>query len=286
MLDVLENRCRAGEQTGEKDRQVRQIETWSFVEVLVENTRLREEMRRLQADLGCICQVIASGEVGASLAHEMKQPIAAAVSNAEACLEWLARDEPDLTEMREAAREMVKESRRAAEIMTRTLSLFKREEVAREVLDLNEVIADTVLLIREEVQRYSISVRTELDAGLPRISANFIQLQQVLMNLMMNGIEAMKDRGGELTVRSKSTEDGQVLTAVSDVGGGLPAEGTEHIFEAFFTTKPEGTGLGLSISRTIIESHDGRLWASANAGRGATFQFTLPTRGRVRSRPA
>jgi signal transduction histidine kinase len=264
--------------TGDKDQELRPIEVRAFAEVLLENARLREEMRRLQADLAYVNRGIAPGELAASLAHEIKQPIAAAVSNAEACLQWLSRDQPDLAEMREAATEMVKESRRAAEIMSRIRSLFKKEAITREALDLNQAIIDTVFLIREDADRHRIPVRTELDAELPRVSADSVQLQQVLINLMVNAIEAMEDMGGELTVRSKRSEGGQVLIAVSDLGFGLPAEGIEHIFKAFYTTKPKGTGLGQSISRTIIESHGGRLWATANAGRGATFQFTLPAR--------
>jgi signal transduction histidine kinase len=264
--------------TGNKDQELRPIEVRAFAEVLLENARLREEMRRLQADLAYVNRGIAPGELAASLAHEIKQPIAAAVSNAEACLQWLSRDQPDLEEMREAATEMVKEARRAAEIMSRIRSLFKKEAIARDALDLNQAIIDTVFLIRQDADRHRIAVRTELDSELPRISADSVQMQQVLINLMVNAIEAMEDMGGELTVRSKRSEGGQVLIAVSDLGFGLPAEGTEHIFEAFYTTKPKGTGLGLSISRTIIESHGGRLWATANAGRGATFQFTLPAR--------
>ncbi|HEY4049561.1 MAG TPA: ATP-binding protein [Acidobacteriaceae bacterium] len=268
-LDGLEG-CR----TRDEDHELRYIDARVFADVLLENTRLRKEMRRLQYELVHVGR--ATDELAASLAHEIKQPIAAAVSNAEACVQWLAHDQPDLPEVREAATEMVKEARRAVEIMNRIRSLFKKEEMKREVMDLNAVITDTVSLIRGEADRCSISLRTELDVELPKISADPVQLQQALMNLMVNGMDAMKDTGDELTVRSNRTEEGQVLIAVSDRGVGLPAEGTEHIFEAFFTTKPEGTGLGLSISRTIIESHGGRLWASANAGRGATLQFTLP----------
>ena len=236
----------------------------------------RERLRQIEADLAHINRVSMMGELTASLAHEIKQPIAAAVSNAEASLQWLARDHPDLVEVREAAREMVKEARRAAEIITRVRSLFKKEEIKREAVDLNEVITDTVFLIREEADRNLISVRTELDAELPPISADRVQLQQVLINLMLNGLEAMKDSSGELTIRSQRDEEGRPLISVSDVGIGLPVGQRDKIFDAFFTTKPQGTGMGLAISRSIIESHGGRLWARANSGHGATFHFTLP----------
>jgi PAS domain S-box-containing protein len=236
----------------------------------------RERLHQIEAELAHINRVSMMGELTASLAHEIKQPIAAAVSNAEACLQWLARDQPDLVEVHEAATEMVKEARRAAEIMTRIRSLFRKEEIQREVLDVNEVISDTVSLVREEADRGSISMRTELDAGLPRISADHVQLQQVLMNLMLNGLEAMKGCRGELIIRSQRDEEGRPLISVSDAGIGLPAGERDKIFDAFFTTKPQGTGMGLAISRSIVESHGGRLWATANSGHGATFYFTLP----------
>jgi PAS domain S-box-containing protein len=236
----------------------------------------RERLRQVEADLARINRVSMMGELTASLGHEVKQPIAAAVSNAEACLQWLAREQPNLAEVREAAAEMVKEARRAAEIMTRVRSLFRKEEITREVFDVNEIITDTVSLVRDEAYRRSISVRTELEARLPRILADRVQLQQVLMNLMLNGLEAMNDTGGELLIRSQRDEAGQVLISVSDAGVGLPIEESEKIFDAFFTTKPQGTGMGLAISRSIVESHGGRLWAAANSGQGATFYLALP----------
>jgi signal transduction histidine kinase len=229
----------------------------------------------MESDLAHINRVSMMGELTASLAHEIKQPIAAAVSNAEACLQWLARDQPDLVEVREAATEMVKEARRAAEIMTRIRSLFKKEEITRAVLDLNEVITDTVYLIRDEADRRLISVQTELDAELPKIAADRVQLQQVLINLMLNGLEAMTGTSGALVIKSQRDEEGRPLISVRDVGIGLPIGKGDKIFDAFFTTKTHGTGMGLAISRTIVESHGGRLWATANFGEGATFYFTL-----------
>jgi signal transduction histidine kinase len=236
----------------------------------------RARLRQLEVDLAHLNRVSIMGELTASLAHEIKQPIAAAVSNAEACLQWLARDQPDLAEMREAAMEMVNEARRAAEIVDRTRSLFKKERTVREVIDLNNVIADAVFLIRDEAHRRSILVRTELDAELPRVSGDRVQLQQVLINLMLNGLEAMNSTTrGELTIRSQHDEEGGPLISVSDVGVGLPAADGNKIFDAFFSTKSQGTGMGLTISRSIVLAHGGRLWATANSGHGATFQFTL-----------
>jgi signal transduction histidine kinase len=171
---------------------------------------------------------------------------------------------------------MVADITRAADIIDRVRSLYRRGTPQRELVDVNEIVREMTALLNDTANRTSISIRTALDVELPRIAADRVQLQQVLMNLMLNGIEAMKDTGGELTVTTKRTGDGQLLTAVIDSGIGLPADKAERLFEAFFTTKPQGTGMGLSISRRIIESHGGRLWASANTERGATFQFTLP----------
>jgi PAS domain S-box-containing protein len=236
----------------------------------------RERLRQLEADLAYMSRVMTMGELAASLGHEVKQPIAAAAMNAEACTRWLHRDVPDVTEACHAASLMIADVTRAAEIIDRVRSLYRRGTPIRELVDLNEIIREMVVLLNDTTDRNSVSIRTELDVSLPAARADRVQLQQILMNLMSNGIEAMQATGGELSVTSRRTEDGQLLISVSDSGVGLPVDGPERIFEAFFTTKPHGTGMGLSISRRIIESHGGRLWASPNAGRGATFQFTLP----------
>ena len=236
----------------------------------------RERLRQLEADLAYMSRVMTMGELAASLGHEVKQPIAAAAMNAEACTRWLHRDVPDVTQACHAASLMIADVTRAAEIIDRVRSLYRRGTPIRELVDLNEIIREMVVLLNDTADRNSVSIRTELDVSLPTARADRVQLQQILMNLMSNGIEAMQATGGELSVTSKRTEDGQPLISVSDSGVGLPVDGPERIFEAFFTTKPHGTGMGLSISRRIIESHGGRLWASPNAGRGATFQFTLP----------
>jgi signal transduction histidine kinase len=165
----------------------------------------------------------------------------------------------------------------ASEIIDRLRSLYKKAPPKRELVAINEVIGEMVLLLRGEANEYAVSIRTDLAADLPKITADRVQLQQVLMNLMLNGIEAMKETGGVLTVKTGRGEGGQVLTSVSDTGVGLPAERADEIFDAFFTTKPQGSGMGLAVSRSIVESHAGRLWATAHDGRGATFHFTLPT---------
>jgi signal transduction histidine kinase len=234
-------------------------------------------LRQVQADLAHLSRVTTMGELTASLAHEIRQPISAAVIDAKACLRWLGRDEPDVAKACEAASRLVKDVTRAADIIGRISSLFKKDALQRELVDVNELIREMIVLLRSEASRYSISIRTELAEGLPKVMADRVQLQQVFMNLMLNGIDAMKETsdGSELTIKSEAG-DGQLLISVSDTGVGLPSEQADEIFRAFFSTKDNGTGMGLPISRSIIESHGGRLWATANAGPGATLQFTLP----------
>ncbi len=238
----------------------------------------RERLRQLEADLAYTNRVSMMGEMAASLAHELKQPITAAIVSAKACDRWLRRDAPEIAEACEAAADMVTSTTQASHIIDSIRALYRRSAPELNRIDLNEIIREIAALLRDTARRNAISIRTELDLGLPTATADRVQLQQVVMNLMLNGIEAMKETGGELTVRSSRNEDGQLLISVSDMGIGLPADQIERIFEAFFTTKAQGTGMGLSISQRIIESHGGRLWATANAnaGRGAIFQFKLP----------
>jgi PAS domain S-box-containing protein len=236
-----------------------------------------KKLHQLEADLAYMNRVSVMGELAASLAHEIKQPIAAAATNAKTGLRWLQREPSDIGEAREALSRIVKDVSRAADIIDRNRSLYRRGIPQREKVNLNELIREMAALLRDAANRHSISMRADLDESLPTIDADRVQMQQVLMNLMLNGIEAMKDTSGELTVRSGKSDDGQILLSVSDLGVGLPAEKIDQVFDAFFTTKTQGTGMGLSISRRIIESHGGRLWACANTGRGATFQFTIPT---------
>jgi signal transduction histidine kinase len=236
----------------------------------------RERLRQLEADLAHMNRVSMMGELTASLAHEIKQPLAAAIIDANACMRWLRRDRPDVLEACGAASRMVAAVTRAAGIIDRVRSLYGRGTPQREMVDLNEILREMTVLLGDTADRRAITIRTELDRGLPQTTADRVQLQQVLMNLMLNGIEAMRETGGELTIASKRIEHGQLLISVSDWGVGLPVDKAGRIFDAFFTTKSQGTGMGLSISRRIIESHGGRLWASPNAGRGAIFQFTVP----------
>jgi C4-dicarboxylate-specific signal transduction histidine kinase len=242
-------------------------------------TRAQEALRVAQSDLTHVNRVTTMGELTASLAHEVNQPIAAAVTDANTCLRWLARDQPDVEEAREAASRVVKDATRAAEIISRVRLTFTKNTLQRESVDVNEVIKEMIVLLRNEASRYSISFRTEL-SDIPPIMGDRVQLQQVMMNLMLNAIDAMKNIEGtrELVIKSQRQEDAQLVLTVSDTGVGLPPQQAEQIFNAFFTTKSHGTGMGLRISRSIVESHGGRLWAAENSPRGATFYLTLPTK--------
>jgi C4-dicarboxylate-specific signal transduction histidine kinase len=249
-----------------------------------ERKQTEEALRQTMADLARVNRVSSMGELTASLAHEVNQPITAAMTDAHTCLRWLARDQPDLDEARSAASRSINDATRAAEIINRVCRLFKKEVSQREPVDPNEIIREMNLLLHSEAKQFAVLVRTELAADLPPVMGDRVQLQQVLMNLMMNGIDAMKDVDGthELRIQSQRGEDGQVLISVCDTGVGLPPKQADKIFNAFFTTKSHGTGIGLRISRSIVESHGGRLWADDNPPRGARFCFTLPTRGETR----
>jgi PAS domain S-box-containing protein len=250
---------------------------------VTERRRAEEALRQAQEDLARVNRINMMGELTASLAHEVNQPIAAAVTNANTTLRWLTRDHPDLEEARASVLRIVKDGTRAAEIIKRMRLLFKKGPQQRELVDINDVVREMIVLLRGEATRYSISFRTELAPELPRFMADRVQLQQVLMNLMLNGIEAMKDVDGNraLTIKSQQAEDDHVLISVSDTGAGLPAQFADQIFNAFFTTKDQGTGMGLSISRSIVEAHGGRLWADNNSPCGASFYVSLPTNAEV-----
>ena len=245
--------------------------------------RAEEALRQSQADLERINRLTTMGELTASLAHEVNQPIAAAVTDANTCLRWLMRDPIDVEEARQAASRVIKDATRASDIINRIRSLFKKGTPQRALVDVNEIIREMVVLLRGEATRYAMLVRTELAADIPEVMGDRVQLQQVLMNLMINSIDAMRDVDGtrELAVKSQLGENEHLVVSVSDTGLGLPRQQADQIFNAFFTTKPHGTGMGLRISRSIVEAHGGRLWAADNSPRGATFYLTLPTKVEV-----
>src|SRR5580693_2225187 len=236
----------------------------------------REKLRQLEADLAHINRVSMMGELAAALAHEIKQPIAASITSANACLRWLAHDPPDLERARAAATRIEQDGNRAADVIDSLRSFYKKDTPSeREMVDIKDIIREISTLLRVEAARHSITLHSDLEASMPSILANRVQLQQVFMNLMLNAIEAMKDTGGELRISSRLNPKDQLVISISDTGVGLPADSSERMFEAFHTTKPQGTGMGLAITRSIVEAHGGRIWATANQGAGATFHFTL-----------
>lgn len=244
-----------------------------------EQKRAEDALRQSQADLARINRVTTMGELTASLSHEVIQPITGAIANAGACLRWLDRDEPDLDEVRASVTRIIGDGRRAAQIIERIRAQFEKGTLNRKVFGVSDIIWETVGLLRGEAARYNVSVQTELAVDLPPVIGDRVQLQQVAMNLIVNSFEAMKDVDGirEMVIRSQRADNEQILVSVSDTGTGVSPQLAAQIFDPFFTTKPHGTGMGLRISRSIVESHGGRLWVTDVPGRGATFQFTLPS---------
>jgi len=244
----------------------------------------REKLRQLEADLAHVNRVNMMGELAAALAHEIRQPIAASITSANACLRWLARDPPDLERARAAASRIEQDGNRAADVISRLRSFYKKgTPPKRETVDIQEIIREMTALFKTEALRHSVRIHSELHEERPHVLADGVQLQQVFMNLMLNAIEAMKDSGGELTITSRPNPEGQLVVSISDTGVGLPADSAERIFDAFHTTKPQGTGMGLAITRSIVEAHGGHVWATANQGAGATFHFTLPAKAEARA---
>src|SRR5580700_468470 len=245
-----------------------------------EHQRAEEALQKAQAELAHVSRLMTLGELTASISHEVNQPIAAVVTNGQVCLRLLALETPRPDDVRTTVERIVRDANRASEVIQRIRALAKRSEPQMVSLDINEVIREATLLVQREVLSHGVSLRTELSSALPHVLGDRIQLQQVVINLLINGVEAMAsitDRPREIIIRSQLHEDGLVLAAVLDSGIGIDSETAEKLFSAFFTTKPSGMGMGLSISRSIIRAHGGRLWVSPNADHGAAFQFTVPT---------
>ncbi|HEX6649019.1 MAG TPA: ATP-binding protein, partial [Pyrinomonadaceae bacterium] len=238
-----------------------------------------EVLRERQTELAHVTRVMTLGELTASVAHEVNQPLAAIVTNANACLRWLGGAQPNFVEARHAVERIIKDSYRASDVISHVRSLVKKAPPRNDLVDLNEVILEVLALAQTEARRNRVVVKHELAKNLSPVLGDRVQLQQVILNLIMNGLEAISKTGQgerELLISSSKDEADNVIVAVRDSGEGLDPANLERVFDAFFTTKPDGMGMGLAISRTIIESHGGRLWATSNSPRGAVFQFTLP----------
>jgi PAS domain S-box-containing protein len=249
------------------------IVKWCAVATDIED---RKRAEQLQADLTHASRVSTMGEMVASISHELAQPIQITTAHAKASLRWLQRDPPDMTEVRKGTEKIMEAGTLASEIIDRLRSLYKKAAPKRELVAINEVIVEMAGMMGGKSRENGVSICIDLKDDLPKTVADRVQLQQVLMNLMLNGIEAMKDTGGVLTVKSQLCEDGQIQISIHDAGPGLPVGTADQIFDAFFTTKTQGSGMGLAISKSIVESQNGRIWVNGDDGRGATFHFTLP----------
>jgi len=246
---------------------------------VTESKRAEEALHRAQAELAHVNRVTTLGELAASIAHETNQPLAAIVADAGACLNWLAAADPDLEQVRDVLNAIVTEGHRAGDVIQRIRQLATKTDPCRGPLDLNDVIRGVIPLILTEVRHHQVSLRMELAPALPSVLGDRVQVQQVIINLMINGIEAMTpvtDRTRELVIRSRPHDGNQVLVTVEDAGIGIDAANMDQLYDAFFTTKPGGMGMGLSISRSIIQGHGGQLWATPNPTHGTTFHFSVP----------
>ena len=251
----------------------------AFVLDLTERKHVEQALRDAQANLAHVVRITTLGELAASIAHEVSQPLTGVVTNAEAGLRWLRRGTPDPDAACRSLEWIIDDGNRASEVIRRVRALANKTEIEKEPLDVNDVVRETIPLVQRELISHQVLLRIELAPALPMILGDRVQLQQVMINLVMNGIEAMQsvtDRPRQLVIRSGQHETQQVLVSVTDCGVGIAAENVDRLFNAFFTTKASGMGMGLSICRSIIEAHGGRLWATANVPHGAAFQFTLP----------
>jgi C4-dicarboxylate-specific signal transduction histidine kinase len=265
----------------------RQDQGVAFVLDLTERKEAEENLRQserryreAQAELAHVTRVTTLGELTASIAHEVNQPLAGVVANAEACLGWLDRETPNLDGARRSVEWIIKDGNRAGEVIRRVRALASKTDAQKAPLNINDVVNEAIALVQRELLNHQVSLRMELASALPVVLADRVQLQQVIINLVINGIEAMQavtDRPSELVLRSHEDDAHRVTVSVKDCGVGISSENADRLFDAFFTTKSAGMGMGLSVCRSIIEAHGGRLWAEPNLPQGATFHFTLPS---------
>ena len=266
---------------GERTAELRSAND-ALLNQIAERRRTEEALQMTRTELARAGRITTIGELTASIAHEINQPLAAVAANADACVAWLSHQSPNLVEARAAAERMIQGATRASEVVGRIRSLINKATPERKRVQINEIIEEAVALADGEALRDSVSLMIELTSNLPVVLGDRIQLQQVILNLMMNGIEAMTgvtDRPRRLLIRSRRQDANQVRVSIQDCGTGMNAEVMARLFEPFFTTRPKGTGMGLPISRSIIEAHGGRLWAESTVSQGSTFQFTLPSEG-------
>jgi len=266
--------ARVQERTAELKRANEQLRS-----EIAERESVQEGLIRAQAEIARIARITTMGELAASIAHELNQPLGSIVMSGDACLRWLAAEPPNLGEARQAVEAIIRDGTRASSVLVRTRGLLRRGERVRERLDINEVIREVIALMDGELRRNGASLRTEMPRELPPVVVDRVLLQQVILNLVMNAIEAMRavsDRARVLCIRTQEQHSGSIVVFVEDSGVGIDPEHLSRMFEAFYTTKVQGIGMGLTISRSIIEAHGGRLWAVANDERGSTFCFTLP----------
>jgi signal transduction histidine kinase len=238
-------------------------------------------LMKTQSELTHLSRVLSMGELTASIAHEIKQPLTAVVAHGDACLEWLSAEPPNLDKARHSAERIIQEGTRAGALLSRIRAIFKKDNPSKHWIDINEMVQDLMVLLRDEALRRKISIRTELDPDLPRVEVDRVQLQQVVLNLVMNGMDAIGSAANSenvLLIKSEKVSESELVVSVEDTGAGLTPENADRIFDTFFTTKAQGIGMGLSISRSIVESHEGRLWATPRPGGGTIFQFTVPVR--------
>jgi PAS domain S-box-containing protein len=259
-------------------------DTWtfsSFIRDITAPRQAQEDLRKAQAELAHVNRVMTMGELTASIAHEVNQPLAAILASGDSCTAWLGNEPPNLDRARAALGRITQAATQASEIVQRLRALFRKTTSLTTSVDVNAVIEDTISLVHHETQRHNIFLRTELTRGAPSVSGDRVQLQQVILNLAMNGIESVAGLDNEpkrLMIRSTLSNPGELLVSVEDTGVGIDAEHADRLFAPFFTTKPQGIGMGLPICRSIIEAHGGRLWAAKNEPRGAAFHFILPAR--------